>query len=221
MYKGREQTLSEEAKTAVRLFMEEGKEYSRGELVAAIKNGTERREQMTDGVVAGAIKMLSTSGELVPVARGRYRLGHPQAERDLKGRVIGLFDRFRSDLDRACRVNVLSLSEQDFSFVRKVTEMTGRLETEIEELEKIGGTQDLPDIQHENPPVTEPPEEGTGSNGPAPLGSRGTEPDAEPEPDEAVRTADGQSAPGTGTGPQKTRRKEKKKQGDEPEEQDG
>ena len=66
-------SLSEIAKDVIRGYMENGNEYDRKELVAAIKERADRKEEMTDGVIAGAIKMLTASGEIVVVARGRDR----------------------------------------------------------------------------------------------------------------------------------------------------
>ncbi len=45
-------SLSEIAKEVIRGYMENGNEYDRKELVAAIKERAERKEEMTDGVIA-------------------------------------------------------------------------------------------------------------------------------------------------------------------------
>ena len=49
-------SLSEIAKEVIRGYMENGSEYDRKELVAAIRERADRKEEMTDGVIAGAIK---------------------------------------------------------------------------------------------------------------------------------------------------------------------
>ena len=211
MYEGRTQSLSEEAKVALRKYVEEGREYARGELVAAIRDNTERSGQMTDGVVAGVIKMLSASGELVPVARGRYRLGHPQDAQDFKVRVTGLYDRFRFDLDKACRVNVLNLTECDIAFIKKVTEITAGLETAVMELEAIRGADEVAAAEGQaveiaaaaEPPVDMAPAEEAGPTESEPRAA--DEPVAEADPVETEQQATGSETP-----PVKEKRKAKK-----------
>jgi hypothetical protein len=68
-------SLSEIAKDVIRSYMEDKNEYDRKELVAAIKERADRKEEMTDGVIAGAIKMLTASGEIVVVSRGDIKRG--------------------------------------------------------------------------------------------------------------------------------------------------
>ena len=87
-------SLSEEAKEVIRGYMESGKEYDRKELVVAIKERAERKGEMSDGVIAGAVKMLSASGEIVVVARGRYKKGIPGKDQNMQERVTALFHRF-------------------------------------------------------------------------------------------------------------------------------
>ncbi len=95
-------SLSEIAKEVIRGYMENGNEYDRKELVAAIKEGAERKEEMTDGVIAGAIKMLTASGEIMVVARGRYKKGVAGKDQNMQERVTALFHRFKADLDKMC-----------------------------------------------------------------------------------------------------------------------
>ena len=131
-------SLSEIAKEVIRGYMENGNEYDRKELVAAIKEGAERKEEMTDGVIAGAIKMLTASGEIMVVARGRYKKGVAGKDQNMQERVTALFHRFKADLDKMCMVNALSLKENDLQFISKLNEISNNLEASIWELEDFG-----------------------------------------------------------------------------------
>ena len=86
-------TLSEEAKEIIRNYVEMGKEYDRKELVAEIKEKAERKGEITDGVIAGAIKMLTVSNEIMAVARGKYRKGSPAGNQNMQEKVVALFQR--------------------------------------------------------------------------------------------------------------------------------
>ena len=110
-------TLSEEAKDIIRNYVEMGREYDRKELVAEIKEKAERKEEMTDGVIAGAIKMLTASNEIMVAARGRYRKGSPVGNQNMQEKVVALFQKFKGDLDKICMVNALNLKEDDFRFI--------------------------------------------------------------------------------------------------------
>lgn len=77
-----------------------GREYDRKELVAAIKEKAERKEEMTDGVIAGAVKMLTASNEIMVVARGKYRKGSPVGNQNMQEKVMALFQKFKGDLDK-------------------------------------------------------------------------------------------------------------------------
>lgn len=131
-------SLSEIAKDVIRGYMENGNEYDRKELVAAIKERADRKEEMTDGVIAGAIKMLTASGEIVVVARGRYKKGLAGKDQNMQERVTALFHKFKSDLDKMCMVNALSLKENDLQFISKLNEISNNLEASIWELEDFG-----------------------------------------------------------------------------------
>lgn len=131
-------SLSEIAKDVIRSYMEDKNEYDRKELVAAIKERADRKEEMTDGVIAGAIKMLTASGEIVVVSRGRYKKGLAGKDQNIQERVMALFHRFKSDLDKMCMVNALNLKESDLQFIGKLNEITNNLEASIWELEDFG-----------------------------------------------------------------------------------
>ena len=131
-------TLSEEAKNIIRSFVEFGREYDRKELVAEIKEKAERKEEMTDGVIAGAIKMLTASNEIMVVARGKYRKGNPAGNQNMQEKVVALFQKFKGDLDKICMVNALNLKEEDFRFISMLNEISNNLESSIWTLEDFG-----------------------------------------------------------------------------------
>ena len=131
-------SLSEIAKDVIRGYMENGSEYDRKDLVAAIRERADRKEEMTDGVIAGAIKMLTASGEIVVVARGRYKKGLAGKDQNMQERVTALFHKFKSDLDKMCMVNALNLKENDLQFISKLNEISNNLEASIWELEDFG-----------------------------------------------------------------------------------
>ena len=131
-------SLSEIAKEVIRGYMENGNEYDRKELVAAIKEGAERKEEMTDGVIAGAIKMLTASGEIMVVARGRYKKGVAGKDQNMQERVTALFHRFKADLDKMCMVNALSLKENDLQFINNLESSIWTLEDFGKEKEASG-----------------------------------------------------------------------------------
>lgn len=131
-------SLSEIAKDVIRGYMENGSEYDRKELVAAIRERADRKEEMTDGVIAGAIKMLTASGEIVVIARGRYKKGIAGKDQNMQERVTALFHKFKSDLDKMCMVNALNLKENDLQFIGKLNEISNNLEVSLWELEDFG-----------------------------------------------------------------------------------
>ncbi|NBH17672.1 hypothetical protein D3Z55_09380 [Clostridiaceae bacterium] len=131
-------TLSEEAKDIIRNYVEMGREYDRKELVAEIKEKAERKEEMTDGVIAGAIKMLTASNEIMVAARGRYRKGSPVGNQNMQEKVVALFQKFKGDLDKICMVNALNLKEDDFRFITLLNEISNNLESSIWTLEDFG-----------------------------------------------------------------------------------
>ena len=131
-------TLSEEAKDIIRNYVEMGREYDRKELVAEIKEKAERKEEMTDGVIAGAIKMLTASNEIMVAARGRYRKGSPVGNQNMQEKVVALFQKFKGDLDKICMVNALNLKEEDFRFITLLNEIGNNLESSIWTLEDFG-----------------------------------------------------------------------------------
>ena len=147
-------SLSEIAKDVIRGYMENGREYDRKELVTEIKEKAERKEEMTDGVIAGAIKMLTASGEMEVVTRGKYKKGIAGKDQNMQERVTALFHKFKTDLDKMCMVNALQLKENDLQFISKLNEISNSLEASIWELEdygkeKVSGAEQAPEARGE------------------------------------------------------------------------
>ena len=91
---------------------------------------------MTDGVIAGAIKIMASSGEIYPVSRGRYIRGTGKAKATAFEKIYNICKRFDCDLERGCTFNALELTDAERSvygefrnYVReKAAEMAAILE---------------------------------------------------------------------------------------------
>ena len=70
-------------------------------------------EEVTDGVIAGAIKMMTASGELYPIQRGRYTRGTGKANATAFEKIYTICRRFDSDLEKGCTFNMLELTEAE------------------------------------------------------------------------------------------------------------
>ena len=68
---------------------------------------------VTDGVIAGAIKMMTASGELYPVQRGMYIRGTGKAKSTAYERIYNICKRFDCDLEKGCTFNILELTEAE------------------------------------------------------------------------------------------------------------
>lgn len=136
-------SISEEGKALVMEYMAtvEG-EVERKDIIKYIQNNISNKETLTVGIEAGIIKMLSASGEIVAVSRGRYRKGVKIEGLSLRVRVLNLFDNFQKDLDRACTVNLLKAADDDKEFIRKVGEISNQLEGAIWSLEEMEETEE-------------------------------------------------------------------------------
>ena len=69
--------------------------------------------EVTDGVIAGAIKMMTASGELYPIQRGRYIRGTGKAKATAFEKIYTICRRFDSDLEKGCTFNMLELTEAE------------------------------------------------------------------------------------------------------------
>ena len=81
-------STTEEVKHLIMMFMgTEEKEVERRVLVKHIKENLKDNPSLTDGVIAGAIKILVNSGELIVVHRGCYKKGMIKVPLDRKSVV--------------------------------------------------------------------------------------------------------------------------------------
>ena len=95
-------------------YMQDKERANRRDIVEVIKN-SEMGKDISDGVIAGGFKMLTLSGDIVPVDRGVYVKGSSLDTSDgaVLARISRLCNKFFADLNKACTYNVLSLSSAE------------------------------------------------------------------------------------------------------------
>ena len=95
-------------------YMQDKERANRRDIVEVIKK-SEMGKDISDGVIAGGFKMLTLSGDIVPVDRGVYVKGSSLDTSDgaVLARISRLCNKFYADLNRACTYNVLSLSRAE------------------------------------------------------------------------------------------------------------
>ena len=95
-------------------YMQDKERANRRDIVEVIKN-SEMGKDISDGVIAGGFKMLTLSGDIVPVDRGVYVKGSSLDTSDgaVLARISRLCNKFYADLNKACTYNVLSLSSAE------------------------------------------------------------------------------------------------------------
>lgn len=95
-------------------YMQDKERANRRDIVEVIKN-SEMGKDISDGVIAGGFKMLTLSGDIVPVDRGVYVKGGSLDTSDgaVLARISRLCNKFYADLNKACTYNVLSLSSAE------------------------------------------------------------------------------------------------------------
>ena len=143
-------SVSEEGKALVMEFMSTVTgEVERKEIVAYVKEHISNKETLTDGIMAGCIKMLTASGELVVVNRARYKKGIKLESLSLRDKVLALFNGFQKDLNKAVTVNVFDLTETDLAFCKKVNELSNEIESRLWELEETAEAVELDKAKRE------------------------------------------------------------------------
>lgn len=130
-------SITDEGKALAMEFMSTVDTAERKDIIKYIQNNISDKENLTLGIEAGIIKVLSGTGELVVVSRGVYRKGIKIESLSLKARVLNLFENFQKELDRACTVNLLKAADDDKEFIRKVGEISNMLEGAIWSLEEV------------------------------------------------------------------------------------
>ena len=91
----------------------EEKEVERRVLVKHIKENLKDNPSLTDGVIAGAIKILVNSGELIVVHRGCYKKGMIKVPLSPLEQICQVCIRFNHSLEKACTINAMELSDKE------------------------------------------------------------------------------------------------------------
>mgnify|MGYP001145069649 FL=1 len=107
-------STTEEVKHLIMMFMgTEEKEVERRVLVKHIKENLKDNPSLTDGVIAGAIKILVNSGELIVVHRGCYKKGMIKVPLSPLEQICQVCIRFNHSLEKACTINAMELSDKE------------------------------------------------------------------------------------------------------------
>lgn len=98
-------------------------------------------EKVTDGVIAGAIKVMTADGEIFPVSRGVYVRCAGKRQTTVFERIYSVCKRFQGDLNRACTVNVLELnSEERYTYLKIIDvldRLTGQVNSCVDDMELL------------------------------------------------------------------------------------
>lgn len=119
-----------EVKSLIAAFMGQVQEEAeRKDIVEYVQ--THIDNGVTDGVIAGAIKMMTADGEIYPVRRGCYVKGVGKAKSTTFEKIYNVCRRFQLDLDRACTFNMLELTDVEKSIYPQVQELSEQLRDEV------------------------------------------------------------------------------------------
>ncbi len=119
-----------EVKSLIAAFMGQVQEETeRKDIVEYVQ--THIDNGVTDGVIAGAIKMMTADGEIYPVRRGCYVKGVGKAKSTTFEKIYNVCRRFQLDLDRACTFNMLELTDAEKSIYPQVQELSEQLRDEV------------------------------------------------------------------------------------------
>lgn len=130
-------SMSEEGKALVMEFMATvNGEVERKEIVAYVKEHISDKEKLSDGTMAGIVKSLTISGELVVVSRARYKQGVKLENLSVKEKVLTLFENFQRDLNKAATIRVIDLTKEDIDFCQRVSEISNYIESQLWKLEE-------------------------------------------------------------------------------------
>ena len=105
------------------------REVERKDIVEYVQNHVER--EVTDGVIAGAIKVMTADGEIYPVRRGVYVRGFGKTKDTIYEKIYNVCRRFQIDLDRACTFNMLELTEAEKRVYPNVLELSKELRNSV------------------------------------------------------------------------------------------
>lgn len=89
--------------------------------------------EVTDGVIAGAIKMMTASGEIYPCQRGLYERGTKKAKANTFERIYNICKRFDAELEKGCTFNMLELTAEEKLVYSDFSESTLKLRNNVRE----------------------------------------------------------------------------------------
>ena len=119
-----------EVKSLIAAFMGQvQEEVERKDIVEYVQ--THIDNGVTDGVIAGAIKMMTADGEIYPVRHGCHVKGVGKAKSTTFEKIYNVCRRFQLDLDRACTFNMLELTDAEKSIYPQVQELSEQLRDEV------------------------------------------------------------------------------------------
>lgn len=111
-------SMTAQAMEIVRVYMGDGEEHGRKDVVREIKEKIADKAELTDGIISGAIKVMIEHGEMECIEKGVYKLCLNGGNTELKQRGIRLLTKFQRDLGKLCLVNVLQLDEEDMEYIK-------------------------------------------------------------------------------------------------------
>lgn len=114
-----------EAKSLITELMGKKAEVDRKELSEYLREHSSK--EFTEGIIAGAIKIMVASGEIMVVRRGVYRKGIDKLTSTRFERIFNVCQRFESELSKVCTFNMMELTDSEREAYPKMAEIIDRL----------------------------------------------------------------------------------------------
>lgn len=98
---------------------------------------------VTEGVIAGALKTMTTSGVIENIDRGKYRLNKnnqeesfsKQSDKNIYSQIISLTEKYRDDAVRI--INSIEIAEENEDVIREGIRLRKKINIFLDELKKI------------------------------------------------------------------------------------
>ena len=119
-----------EAKSLITELMGKKAEVDRKELSEYIREHSS--EEFTDGVIAGAIKIMVASGEIVVVRRGVYQKGIDKLALTRFERIFNMCQRFKTELTKVCTFSMMELTDSEKEAYPKMAEIIDGLRKNVD-----------------------------------------------------------------------------------------
>lgn len=119
-----------EAKSLITELMGKKAEVDRKELSEYIREHSS--EEFTDGVIAGAIKIMVASGEIVVVRRGVYQKGIDKLASTRFERIFNICQRFKTELTKVCTFSMMELTDSEKEAYPKMAEIIDGLRKNVD-----------------------------------------------------------------------------------------